>query len=163
MRLQRSERPGPVCAQMFSPASSYSVRPGSGAFGVGLNENVCEAYVWLCLNWIPGDEIFIFGFSRGAFTARAISGLVNQLGIIDRINLGSFQSIYDAYMKRNDKGHEEAWKNRKEGFPKAFPDVNLGRGGGDVKIKVVGVSPSLFGPQWSPLTNGCLRRFGTLS
>ncbi|KAJ7144283.1 hypothetical protein C8R44DRAFT_865236 [Mycena epipterygia] len=107
----------------------------SGACGVGLNENVCEAYIWLCLNWIPGDEIFIFGFSRGAFTARAISGLVNHLGIIDRSNLGSFHSIYDAYMRRAEEGHQQTWADMKT----TFSDANSGRGGGDVKIKVVGV------------------------
>ncbi|KAJ7140974.1 hypothetical protein C8R44DRAFT_866645 [Mycena epipterygia] len=107
----------------------------SGAFGVGLNENVCEVYIWLCLNWIPGDEIFIFGFSRGAFTARAISGLVNHLGIIDRSNLGSFHSIYDAYMRRAEEGHEQTWADMKT----TFPEAKSGRGGGDVKIKIVGV------------------------
>ncbi|KAJ6533674.1 hypothetical protein B0H19DRAFT_964982, partial [Mycena capillaripes] len=104
----------------------------SGAFGVGLNENVCEAYIWLCLNWIPGDEILIFGFSRGAFTARAISGLVFHLGIIDRSNLGAFHSIYDAYTKREEKGHEQIWARMKE-------QLQDGRGGSDIKIKVVGV------------------------
>ncbi|KAJ7096808.1 hypothetical protein C8R44DRAFT_889413 [Mycena epipterygia] len=114
--------------------------PDSGAFGVGLNENVCEAYIWLCLNWILGDEIVIFGFSRGAFTARAISGLVNHLGIIDRSILGSFHSIYDAHMRRAEEGYESTWANMTD----IFPGANSGRGGGDVKIRVVGFgTPSI--------------------
>ncbi|KAJ7696263.1 hypothetical protein B0H17DRAFT_929744, partial [Mycena rosella] len=112
--------------------SCTRAQPSAGAFGVGLNENVCEAYVWLCLNWIPGDEIFIFGFSRGAFTARALSGLVLHLGIIDRSNLGAFHSIYDAYTKREQEGHEQTWARMRE-------ELQDGRGGSDVKIKVVGV------------------------
>ncbi|KAJ7208304.1 hypothetical protein GGX14DRAFT_567027 [Mycena pura] len=116
----------------------------SGAFGVGLNENICEAYVWLCLNWIPGDglvvfmiiEIFIFGFSRGAFTARALSGLIFHLGMIDRSNLGEFHSIYDAYTKRAEASHAQAWKNKK----KQLQEDGLGCSDLDiVKIKVVGV------------------------
>ncbi|KAJ7792754.1 hypothetical protein B0H14DRAFT_3889701 [Mycena olivaceomarginata] len=108
----------------------------SGAFGVGLNENVCEAYVWLCLNWIPGDEIFIFGFSRGAFTARALSGLIFHLGIIDRSNLGEFHSIYDAYTKPAEKpNHDQTWKSKQK-------ELQDGLGCSDldiVKVKVVGM------------------------
>ncbi|KAJ7806706.1 hypothetical protein B0H14DRAFT_3483888 [Mycena olivaceomarginata] len=108
----------------------------SGAFGVGLNENVCEAYVWLCLNWIPGDEIFIFGFSRGAFTARALSGLIFHLGIIDRSNLGEFHSIYDAYTKRAEKpNHDQTWKSKQKELQDGLGcrDLDI------VKVKVVGV------------------------
>ena len=42
-----------------------------GASGAGLAENVCEAYNFVVNNWSEGDEIYIFGFSRGAYTARA--------------------------------------------------------------------------------------------
>lgn len=131
---------------------------GPGAFGLGLNENVCEAYIWLCLNWIPGDEIFIFGFSRGAFTARAISGLIAELGLIKRSKLGKFHSAYDAYTKRAEKGGKEEWDSVKL----KFDNRNAGRRAVDVKIKVVGVSLSFFGPGWGPLTIGYRRRFGTL-
>ncbi|KAJ7857469.1 hypothetical protein B0H14DRAFT_2507400, partial [Mycena olivaceomarginata] len=101
---------------------------GACVFGVGLNENVCEAYVWLCMNWIPGDEIFIFGFSRGAFTARALSGLIQTMGMIDRSNLGAFHSIYYDYTKRNVKGHTKKKLQPGWGVP-----------GEEIKIKVVGV------------------------
>jgi uncharacterized protein (DUF2235 family) len=43
-----------------------------GAFGQGLDENIRLAYEWLIENYKDGDEIFIFGFSRGAFTARSL-------------------------------------------------------------------------------------------
>ncbi|KAJ6544558.1 hypothetical protein DFH09DRAFT_1389857 [Mycena vulgaris] len=107
----------------------------TGAFGVGLNENICEAYVWLCLNWIPGDEIFIFGFSRGAFTARALSGLIFHLGIIGRSQLGQFHSIYDAYSKREEPEHTATWEDKKKDLQGSLGcrDLNI------VKIKVVGV------------------------
>ena len=42
-----------------------------GAFGEGLSENVCEAYNFLVNNYESGDEVYMFGFSRGAFTARS--------------------------------------------------------------------------------------------
>lgn len=53
-----------------------------GAFGVGLSENVREAYHWLVDQYEPGDEIFCFGFSRGAYTARSLGGFVSLVGLI---------------------------------------------------------------------------------
>lgn len=51
-------------------------------FGKGIYENIAECYRFLMRNWRPGDEIFMFGFSRGAFTARSVGGLVTQFGIL---------------------------------------------------------------------------------
>lgn len=53
-----------------------------GAFGVGLSENVREAYHWLVDQYEPGDEIFCFGFSRGAYTARSLGGFLARVGLI---------------------------------------------------------------------------------
>lgn len=53
-----------------------------GAFGLGLEANLSAAYWHLALNWEPGDEIYIFGFSRGAYTARSLSGLIGRIGIM---------------------------------------------------------------------------------
>lgn len=52
-----------------------------GGMGFGLSENIREAYAWLIQNFEKGDEIFLFGFSRGAFTARSLAGLVGRCGI----------------------------------------------------------------------------------
>lgn len=53
-----------------------------GAFGAGLNQNVRNAYRFLCANYAPDDRVFIFGFSRGAFTARSLAGLIAAAGIL---------------------------------------------------------------------------------
>jgi uncharacterized protein (DUF2235 family) len=52
------------------------------AKGKGVYENIAEAYSFLMENYAPGDEIYIFGFSRGAFTARCVAGMVHTFGII---------------------------------------------------------------------------------
>ena len=52
------------------------------ALGRGVYENIAEAYEFLMQQYRPGDEIYIFGFSRGAFTARSIGGMVNMFGIL---------------------------------------------------------------------------------
>jgi len=53
-----------------------------GGFGKGLSDNVREAYDWIVEHYEDGDEIFIFGFSRGAFTARSLAGLIATLGLL---------------------------------------------------------------------------------
>ena len=52
------------------------------AYGRGIYENVGQAYAFLMARWQPGDEIFLFGFSRGAFTARCVAGMVNLFGVL---------------------------------------------------------------------------------
>jgi uncharacterized protein (DUF2235 family) len=54
-----------------------------GAFGAGLYDKVVEAYKFLVFNHEPGDEIFIFGFSRGAYTARSFAGLIHHVGVVN--------------------------------------------------------------------------------
>ncbi|HET7461570.1 MAG TPA: DUF2235 domain-containing protein [Longimicrobium sp.] len=56
------------------------------AFGIGLEENVEEAYGYLMDIWEPGDHVHIFGFSRGAYTARVLAGLLHLLGLLPRGN-----------------------------------------------------------------------------
>lgn len=51
-----------------------------GVFGVGLRNNVKRGLAYLTLNWEKGDEIYIFGFSRGAYTARALAGVITAIG-----------------------------------------------------------------------------------
>ena len=47
-----------------------------GAFGWGIDQNIQDAYRFLCLNYEAGDEIYLFGFSRGAYTVRSLAGLL---------------------------------------------------------------------------------------
>jgi uncharacterized protein (DUF2235 family) len=54
-----------------------------GAFGYGFRKNVKELYTELIHVYEPGDHIFLFGFSRGAYTVRALSGLIQYCGIVD--------------------------------------------------------------------------------
>ncbi len=53
-----------------------------GAFGLGLTTNVRDLYASLCRTYRPGDKIFGFGFSRGAFTIRVLVGLIMNQGIV---------------------------------------------------------------------------------
>lgn len=53
-----------------------------GAFGWGLKRNVLDLYQFVCRNWEPGDQIYGFGFSRGAFTIRVLVDLVADQGLV---------------------------------------------------------------------------------
>lgn len=53
-----------------------------GAFGAGLSRNVRRAYLFLSRHFEPEDEIFIFGFSRGSYTARSLVGYINAVGLL---------------------------------------------------------------------------------
>ncbi|GAA3990715.1 DUF2235 domain-containing protein [Streptomyces plumbiresistens] len=52
------------------------------AFGTGLRANLAEAYTYLMRHWEPGDRVYVFGFSRGAYTARALVGMLNKPGLM---------------------------------------------------------------------------------
>lgn len=53
-----------------------------GMFGVGLSQNLLQGYDWLARHHEEGDEIWIFGFSRGAYTARSLVGLLRKCGLL---------------------------------------------------------------------------------
>ena len=65
--------------------------------GSGLDENVCEAYNFLVTNYNEGDEVFFFGFSRGAYTVRAAAGLVCNVGICKPTGMPQFWEMYAMY------------------------------------------------------------------
>jgi uncharacterized protein (DUF2235 family) len=53
-----------------------------GVFGVGLARNVRDLYAFICRTYRPGDRIYVFGFSRGAFTVRVLVGLLLNQGVV---------------------------------------------------------------------------------
>jgi len=57
------------------------------------------AFVYVCHNYCPGDEIFLFGFSRGAYTARAVAGLISEFGLLTKPGLEGFGEVYKHYTK----------------------------------------------------------------
>jgi uncharacterized protein (DUF2235 family) len=72
-----------------------------GAFGMGLSSNVKDAYRFLADAYEPGDELYLFGFSRGAFTARSLAGLVRNSGILRRWDADRAQEAWSLYRDRD--------------------------------------------------------------
>ena len=72
-----------------------------GAFGHGLAKNIQEAYRFIVLNYAPGDELFLFGFSRGAFTVRSLSGLITKFGVLDATEIKQIRRRWTSTATRN--------------------------------------------------------------
>ena len=82
-----------------------------GVFGVGLRDNVKRGLAFLSLNWAPGDEIYIFGFSRGAYSARALAGVIGAInGIPKQEHFDRLEEVWDYY--RQDPKQRKDPKNR---------------------------------------------------
>ncbi|MES0881808.1 T6SS phospholipase effector Tle1-like catalytic domain-containing protein [Roseibium sp. SCP14] len=62
------------------------------ATGYGLDDDILAPYEFICRNYDDGDQIYLFGFSRGAYTARALAGLIHMIGLIpiDQQNIASY-------------------------------------------------------------------------
>jgi uncharacterized protein (DUF2235 family) len=89
-----------AAAGAWTPLARSISRLGGLAFGIGLRQNLGEAYTWLMQNWAPGDEIFIFGFSRGAYTARAITGILRTIGLARRGSENLVPYLIASYARR---------------------------------------------------------------
>jgi uncharacterized protein (DUF2235 family) len=70
-------------------------------FGYGIDDQVIDGYGWLIENYEDGDDIFIFGFSRGAFAARSLSGFISRSGLIRPGSPLGVKQLYDRYKKRD--------------------------------------------------------------
>ena len=78
---------------------SYHDRVSAGATGRGLHKNIMDDYRYIVQNYSPGDELFLFGFSRGAYTIRSLCGLVNNCGIVTRPDARLIQAAFELYKR----------------------------------------------------------------
>jgi uncharacterized protein (DUF2235 family) len=76
-----------------------------GATGNGISENILQAYRFLIKNYSPGDELFFFGFSRGAYTVRSLAGLIRNSGILKIDQLDKINRAYNIYQSRKPEHH----------------------------------------------------------
>lgn len=68
----------------------------AGGFASGIDELIADLYVNICSNYQRGDKIYIFGFSRGAVVARALTGLLSY-GILEAHRINMFAHVWAAY------------------------------------------------------------------
>ena len=86
-----------------------------GAFGEGIEDNVRDLYRFIVYNYEPGDELYFFGFSRGAFTVRTLAGFMHKVGLIEKDDDYYVPEIYACYESSKGPGSPE--------WTKAFHNV----------------------------------------
>jgi uncharacterized protein (DUF2235 family) len=100
-----------------------------GTMGEGLFEKVQDGYAFLAFEWMPDDEIYIFGFSRGAYTARSLAGMTALFGVPTKnLDNQTVKRLFDAY-RTTDHAQRQRLKD----------DLKQEYGLTDVKICMVGV------------------------
>ena len=121
-------------------------RIGGGAFGWGLDHNIKQAYAYVCKVYEPDDEILIFGFSRGAYTARSLAGMIRKCGILPNFDSASLNEAYAFYKLPGDNNSPDQ-PHMREGRKKLSPrfatselDRNTRNDGSSiVKISYLGI------------------------
>jgi uncharacterized protein (DUF2235 family) len=94
-----------------------------GALGFGLKPILERAYAFLVLNYQPDDEIFIFGFSRGAYCARALAGMVCSAGILKQEHFEQIELAWQYYRVRPDV--RRAYQLRRIDHPTDFGEPKI--------------------------------------
>jgi uncharacterized protein (DUF2235 family) len=111
-----------------------------GATGFGVPSNVQKLYRFLCWNWEPGAEIYMFGFSRGAFTIRTLIDLVAKEGLLpDKIG---GQTVTHAEMRRNSMA---AWRSYCRKDPARNQNVWVMAGVRAIRDRVLEIWHGLWG------------------
>ena len=64
-----------------------------GAFGDGLSDNICAGYRWLAQSYQPGDQLYLLGFSRGAYTVRCVAGVLKYCGVPTAVSDGRGRAL----------------------------------------------------------------------
>lgn len=97
-----------------------------GATGLGIDQNIQDAYRFLCLNYEPGDEVYLFGFSRGAYTVRSLAGMIHCSGLLDRPNITRASEAYELYRNRGIKPKDKIAADYREDYGDRIPITLLG-------------------------------------
>ena len=95
-----------------------------GAFGKGLTKNILDCYRFIVHNYNAGDEVFMFGFSRGAFTVRSLAGLIGRCGLLTKSDAYYIPDAYAHYrLKYSDRGNVEKVKQFQSGEHSKYRDA----------------------------------------
>ncbi|KAG8739291.1 hypothetical protein FRC11_000776, partial [Ceratobasidium sp. 423] len=112
---------GTSSKHFITPVGIALAKAADMAIAHGLADHVTDGYEFLMQNYIEGDKICLFGFSRGAYTARALAGMLHKVGLLPPFNYQQVPFAYHMY-QRNDK---EGWE-MSNGFKQAFSiDVEI--------------------------------------
>jgi uncharacterized protein (DUF2235 family) len=91
---------GDLVPETIGNSVSRVLKALEAATGIWIEENVEQGYAEIVRQYEPGDRIFIFGFSRGAFTARCIAGVIDRCGLLTTANIRHVPDVMKLYRRR---------------------------------------------------------------
>ena len=112
-------------------SGGFLKRSYEGATGAGISRNIKEAYTYLVNHYELGDELYFFGFSRGAFTVRSLAGLIRNCGLLRKDALDQLDRAYEIYQSSN--AADKPSSNISTLFRRTYAVENI------TKIKCIGV------------------------
>ncbi|MTI29238.1 T6SS phospholipase effector Tle1-like catalytic domain-containing protein, partial [Xanthovirga aplysinae] len=79
----------------------------SKGFGLGLQKTIDQGYAYLMHAYRPGDRVYLFGFSRGAFTVRALAGMIHHFGLLHKGSEQLIPYVSEMYNKKDFSVHKD--------------------------------------------------------
>ncbi|WP_206484123.1 DUF2235 domain-containing protein [Thalassotalea sp. G2M2-11] len=123
---------------------SYHDNLTGGGLGAGLEKNVMDGYRFLVHNYDVGDEIFLFGFSRGAYTVRSLCGLINNCSVLKSADGHLVEKAFDIYKTKKYSPNSPFAQQWREHHAIA-PQVNIHFVGVWDTVGAMGLPFSIFG------------------
>ena len=123
-----------------------------GVAGYGLSRNIRDCYRFLVDNYMPGDQLYFFGFSRGAYTVRSLVGMIRNSGLLKGEHAHLIGKAYDLYRGRSTSSHPNSVDSK--AFREAYSH--------DVEIECLGVWDSVGAlglPTFGPLGRRLARKY----
>ena len=116
-----------------------------GTVGVGLGQNVQSAYDFLATNFMDGDKIYLFGFSRGAYTARSLAGLIGRVGgLLNKLDMDLFPFVWRLFRSKEHRDVLGSWSRARiqQASAAAFSDKELGDSRGRLTEALLEIRPT---------------------
>jgi uncharacterized protein (DUF2235 family) len=95
--------PGQLVYYSRGVGTSFGEKIRGGVAGYGIDNEIIDAYTWLVQVFETDDDVFLFGFSRGAYAARSLSGLLSKCGILKPGAPLSIEQLYARYRRRTER------------------------------------------------------------
>lgn len=135
-----------------------------GMTGADLDENLIEAYTFINLNYEPGDELYLFGFSRGAYTVRSLAGLLRKCGVLRRAHVDKTHEALNIYRDHDVNADSVAAERFRIAHAAAWPRITAPFTAPpvDLRISYLGVWDtvgSLGIPRVLPISLGLNRQY----
>ena len=122
-----------------------------GAFGYGLSNNIRNCYRFLAQSYDPGDRLFLFGFSRGAYTARSLGGLIRNCGILRSEHVDQVDDAFAFYRDRTSHTHPSSLASQIFRRMYSYPDDDIHFIGVWDTVGALGIPTEL--PLWKEISD----------